>query len=41
VTLNNSLGQRAQVHVAQSGSQTNSSSGSLGSGTFLAKSANA
>ena len=41
VTLNNSLGQRAHVHVAQSGSNKNSTSSSLASGTFLAKSANA
>jgi hypothetical protein len=41
VTLNNSLGQRAHVHVAQSGSKRNSTSGAPDSGTFLAKSANA
>jgi hypothetical protein len=41
VTLNNSLGQRAHVHVAQSGSNKNSTSSSLASGSFLAKSANA
>jgi hypothetical protein len=41
VTLNNSLGQRAHIHVAQSGSKENSTSSTLDSGTFLAKSANA
>jgi hypothetical protein len=41
VTLHNSLGQRAHVHVTRSGSKTNSTSGALDSGTFLAKSANA
>jgi hypothetical protein len=40
VTLNNSLGQRAHVHVAQSG-KTASTSNSPDSGSVLAKSANA
>jgi hypothetical protein len=40
VTLNNSLGQRTQVHVAQPGSSKGSTSSSLVAGTLLAKSAN-
>jgi hypothetical protein len=41
VTLNNSLGQRAHVHVGQSSANPNSTSGSSVSGIPLTKSANA
>ena len=41
VALNNSLGQRAHVHVARSGSNKNSTNSSLVSSIPLAKSANA
>jgi hypothetical protein len=41
VTLNNSLGQRAHVHVAQSGSNKNSTSSSFVCGIPRTKSVNA